>query len=89
MLYDAVAIVLSAEGATLLGMEATAKDFVSDAFAHAKFIAFTAAAKPLLDKAGVEQDQGVVELKPGGAADFLKACGALRFWAREEKLHAV
>ena len=34
MLYDAVAILVSADGAKLLSQEATAKDFISDAFAH-------------------------------------------------------
>ena len=34
VLYDAVAILASAEGAKLLAKDATAKDFVNDAFAH-------------------------------------------------------
>ena len=91
VLYDAVAVVLSGEGAKLLSKEATAKDFISDAFAHAKFIAHSAEAKPLLEKAGIDKpDGGVIAL--GGKADaaaFLKACGELRFWQREPEVHAV
>jgi catalase len=90
VLYDAIAVIPSAEGAALLAREATAKDFVSDAFAHAKFIAYCDAAKPLFSEAGVKEiDGGFVALK--GAADaqsFLKACGKLRFWEREAKVHA-
>jgi catalase len=48
VLYDAVAILVSADGANLLANEAAAKDFINDAFAHAKFIAHSEAAKPLL-----------------------------------------
>ena len=53
VVFDAVAVLLSDAGAALLAEEATARDFVADAFAHCKFIAHTAAAMPLLQKAGV------------------------------------
>lgn len=92
VLYDAVALLPSAEGAKLLAREAAAKDFVNDAFAHAKFIAYGPDAMPLLEKANVaaELDEGCVALKtPAGAKAFIEACGALRFWAREARLHAV
>ncbi len=83
VLYDAVALVVSEEGAALLAGTAAARDFVADAFAHAKFIAYVAAAQPLLDKAGVKPDAGFVALDAGGAADFVAACRKLRFWDRE------
>ena len=91
VLYDAVAVILSKEGAAMLSQEATARDFVADAFAHAKFIAHNAEAVPLLKKAGLDQpDGGVVALaRPADAAGFLKTCGALRFWDREPMVHAV
>ncbi|WP_427026445.1 catalase (plasmid) [Aureimonas ureilytica] len=89
VLYDAVAILPSKEGAALLAREATAKDFVSDAFAHAKFIAHSPDAEALLDKAGVEKDAGIVELGKGGAKAFIAQCATLRFWEREAKVHAV
>jgi len=91
VLYDAVAILLSAEGAKLLSREATARDFVADAFAHAKFIAFTDAAKPLLDKAGVVLDEGCIALKgPADAERLLELCGTdVRFWSREAHVHSV
>jgi catalase len=90
VLYDAVAILASSQGSAILDREAAAKDFVSDAFAHAKFIAYTEAAKPLLDKAGVIPDEGLILLKdPQDAAGFLQVCNQFRLWQREAKVHAV
>jgi catalase len=90
VLYDAVAIIASADGANLLAGEATAKDFVSDAFAHAKFIAFAEPAKPLLDKAGVLADDGVVPLKSAAdATAFIARCRQIRLWSREPGVHTV
>jgi catalase len=90
VVFDAVAVLLSDAGAKLLADEATARDFVADAFAHCKFIAYTAAAMPLLQKAGVAPDAGVVELKAAAdAAAFVKTCGQLRFWDREAKVKRV
>ncbi len=90
VLYDAVAILASADGVKLLIGEATAKDFVNDAFAHAKFIAYAESAKPLLDKAGIGADDGVIALKTvKDAATFIERCRALRLWTREAQVHAV
>ena len=41
VVFDAVAVLLSDAGAQLLAEEATARDFVADAFAHCKFIGHT------------------------------------------------
>jgi catalase len=90
VLYDAVVLALSAEGAAMLSKDKTAKDFVSDAFAHCKFIGYTASAAPLFAKAGIapeELDEGVILLE--SAADvpaFLAMCGQLRLWDRELKI---
>lgn len=91
VLYDAVAVLPSADGAQLLANEATAKDFVSDAYAHAKFIAYADSAKPLFEKAGLtELDEGFVALHgPEDTATFLKACVTLRHWPREAAVQAV
>jgi len=91
VLYDAVAVLPSADGATLLSGEATAKDFVSDAFAHAKFIAYVEAAGPLLEKAGLTaMDGGCVMLQtPSDAERFVQMCRKLRFWDREPAVHAT
>jgi catalase len=92
VLYDAVALLPSEQGAALLGREATAKDFVSDAFAHAKFIAYAEAARPLMQKAGVAEmmDEGFVALQSAAdARRFVEICRQLRHWEREAKVHAV
>ena len=92
VLYDAVAILPSAEGAALLAQEATAKDFVNDAFAHAKFIAYGPDAGPLFEKANLtaDMDGGFFPLtKPADAKSFIQLCGQLRFWPREAKVRAV
>src|SRR4051794_20680127 len=85
VLYDAVAIVVSDEGARLLAEQPAARDFVTDAFAHGKFIGYVAAAGPLLDAAGVSAriDDGFVPLDAGGAAQLLARCRDVRFWERE------
>jgi catalase len=92
VVFDAVAVLLSDTGAQLLRDEATARDFVADAFAHCKFIGHTAAARPLLEKAGIApaRDSGLVELnEPGDAAIFVQACRQLRFWERETTVKRV
>ena len=90
VLYDAVAVVVSAEGAQLLAMDKPAKDFVSDAYAHCKFIGYTPQAQPFFERAGVtaaDLDEGVVALDgPAAVAGFIEACGQVRLWAREAKV---
>ena len=86
VLFDAVALILSDEGAERLTGEAAARDFVADAFAHCKFIAFTLGAVPLLQKAGVDPaaDEGLISLDdPKAVAEFVEACRKLRLWSRE------
>jgi catalase len=55
----------SANGGEALAKMPAAKDFVSDAVAHCKFIACTAEAQPLFHKAGVAEDldDGVFAIK--------------------------
>ncbi len=78
VMADAVVIALSEEGTAMLLKEGAAVQFVMDAFAHLKAIAASDAAQPLLDKAGVEPDAGVMGLEDG----FI-AAAAKRFWDRE------
>jgi catalase len=88
--FDAVAILVSKEGAELLGLEPTARDFVADAFAHMKFIAHTSAAVPLLEGAGALKDDGILPInEPADARAFVEACRQLRFWPREDKVKKV
>ncbi|MBN9073125.1 MAG: catalase [Rhizobiales bacterium] len=86
VLFDAVALILSEEGAESLAGEAAARDFVADAFAHCKFIGFTSTAAPLFQKAGIDPaaDEGFVGLDdPKAISTFIESCRKLRLWARE------
>jgi catalase len=84
VLFDAVALLLTEDAAEHLTREAAARDFVADAFAHCKFIAFTQGAAPLLAKAGIKPDEGMIELGgPDTVSAFIEACRKLRLWARE------
>ncbi|MEJ7722501.1 MAG: hypothetical protein WKF58_19640 [Ilumatobacteraceae bacterium] len=90
VLYDAVAILPSAEGASMLAGDAAAKDFVTDAHAHCKFIAHVESSAELLAAAGVDAlvDEGYVALDDGGVDAFITACRNVRFWEREPSVHA-
>ena len=83
VLFDAVALVLTAEAATKLTKEGAAVQFVMDAFGHVKTIGHDAGAQALLDKAGVEPDAGVVSL-----ADFARIAPK-RHWDREPKVRML
>jgi catalase len=86
VVFDAVALLVSEAGAELLAKESTARDFIADAFAHLKFIAYVDAALPLLEKAGVDEediDEGCLKLSSSEDAEsFVEACHKLRFWDR-------
>ena len=82
VLFVAVALVLSDEGAQMLLGEKAAVDFVSDAFAHCKAIGHSASAQPLLEKAGVMADKAVIDLPDG--VDELLALLSTREWTSEK-----
>jgi catalase len=88
VLYDAVAILPSAEGGAMLAATPPARDFAADAFAHCKLIAYVDAAQPLFEKAGIagDLDEGCIPLTAKGAAGFVKECRKLRHWQREAKV---
>ncbi len=86
VLFDAVAIIASTEGAAVLSMDAAARDFVTDAFAHCKFIGISAEAETIFAKAGLAEDLDEACLplaKVGDAQVFIEACRQLRHWPRE------
>jgi catalase len=86
VLYDAVVVLPSAEGAAALARHPAARDFVTDAYAHCKFVGYVSAAEALFEATGLDElkDDGFIHLADGHkAADFLSACRELRFWARQ------
>ena len=93
VLYDAVALLASADGAALLAADAAAKDFVTDAHAHCKFVGHVESAGPLLAAAGVIDmlDDGYLPLDDdrSSVSAFVEACRQLRFWEREPLVDQV
>ena len=55
VLYDAVAILVSDEGAASLDGNPDARDFISDAYAHRKFVAYTQPATAVFEKIGLSE----------------------------------
>jgi catalase len=86
VMFDAVAIVLSDEGCQMLLGESAAIDYAHNAFVHLKAIAADEGAQPLLDKAGVVKDDGVVDASD--TAGFIKAAKA-RQWDREKSVRIL
>jgi catalase len=85
VLFDAVAILPSENGAALLATKPAARDFIADAVAHHKFIAYVEAAVPLFEKAAAELDEGCIRLeKPKDCAGFVLQCRKLRYWDRTD-----
>ncbi|MCC3311789.1 catalase [Nocardia africana] len=86
VLYDAVVILATEAGAAELATLPPARDFVSDAYAHGKFIAHCNAGA-LFAAAGLtgDLDGGVLDLAAGASvAEFLGRCREVRYWARFE-----
>ena len=78
---------------TALSAVPAAKDFVSDAHAHCKFVGYGGAALALFEAAGLRDkvDDGYVELDGTRAtADaFIETCGQLRHWVREPMVNPL
>ena len=86
VIFDAVALALSAEAGARLAREAAAVDWVRDAFGHLKAIAFSPGAQALLDAAGIEADEGVIAADEIDA--FLEAA-ATRHYDREAAVRSL
>ncbi|GAC08789.1 catalase [Paraglaciecola chathamensis] len=84
VLYDAVLILVTKEQAKQLAEIPEAKDFVSDAYAHMKFIGHTDEASALIKAAGLNDkiDAGWVDLDKTSASDFIETLRDLRYWSR-------
>jgi catalase len=86
VLFDAVAVILSDEGAKALSKEGAAIDFVRDAFGHLKAIAADKGGKALLKMANVAIDAGVVDSKDD---DAFIAAAKTRQWDREKSVRTL
>lgn len=86
VLFDAVAVILSDEGAQALSRESAAIDFVRDAFGHLKAIAVDKGGQALLFKANIGQDDGVVDVTD---KDKFIAAAMTRQWDREKSVRTL
>ncbi|MEQ6434203.1 catalase [Comamonas sp. w2-DMI] len=83
VLFDAVASILMPEQAEQLTREGAAVQWFMDAYGHCKTIAHCQGSQVLLDKAGVEKDEGVVPV------EALVKTGVRRHWEREPKVRML
>jgi len=86
VLFDAVAVILSDEGAAALSMESAAINFVRDAFGHLKAIAVDKGGQTLLKIANVGQNGGIVNTNDKDA--FIIAAKT-RQWDREKSVRTL
>ncbi|MEM9965835.1 MAG: catalase, partial [Asticcacaulis sp.] len=92
VLFDFPVILTNGPGADKLSNLSPARDFVSDAFAHFKFVVYSPEAVPLLEKAGIidDLDSGFIELdSPGALKDYFEKLPEIRYWAREKAMTAL
>ncbi|HEY3380054.1 MAG TPA: catalase-related domain-containing protein, partial [Armatimonadota bacterium] len=86
VLFDAVGVILSEEGARALSRESAAIDFVRDAFGHLKAIAADAGGQALLRQANIEHDAGIVDAND---TDRFLAAAKTRQWDREKSVRTL
>ena len=86
VLFDAVAVILSDEGAKLLSRDGAAIDFVRDAFGHLKAMALDKGGQALLKMANIGPDAGVVDANNTTA--FI-AAAKTRQWGREQSVRTL
>jgi catalase len=82
VLFDAVVVLPSKEGAAKLAADPAAVDWAAHAFVHLKAIGHNAEAAELLRYAGVTPDARVIDVSKK-AGDFVKKAAG-REWAREK-----
>ena len=86
MLFDAVAVILSDEGAKALSKESAAIDFVRDAFGHLKAIVINTGGQALLRTVNIPQDAGVIDANDKNT--FITAAKT-RQWKREKSVRTL
>ena len=89
VLFDTVVIAVSETEIDTLKKQAAALNFIRDAYAHLKIIGCTAASIPLLEIAGIDLDDGVVEVDASeGTIAYIDAARQGRIWPRAAAIKA-
>ncbi|MGZ8984578.1 MAG: catalase [Methylotenera sp.] len=86
VIFDAIAIILSNEGAKSLSMEAAAIDFVRDAYGHLKAIAVDKGGDVLVKSANIHVDAGVLDVLE---IDAFISAAKTRQWDREKLIRTL
>ncbi len=86
VMFDAVAIVISAQAAKALAADSAAVDFVRDAYGHLKALAVDSGGQDLLKSCGVKPSAGVMAATE--VADFIVAAKT-RQWDRERTVRSL
>jgi catalase len=89
VLFDAVALLVSAEAVRPLLKDAAAIDWIRDAFGHLKVLGYEGPAEQLFEKGGIadDLDDGIIELNTAaGIKRFIGAAKLQRVWDREARL---
>jgi catalase len=86
VIFDAITIILSNEGAKILSMDAAAIDFVRDAYGHLKAIAMDKGGEVLVKSANIHMDAGVIDVLK--IDDFISAAKT-RQWDREKLIRTL
>jgi catalase len=82
--FDAVVLLSSESGVQSLLPQPATIDWLANAFNHLKVIAFTPQSQPILDKANVVPDIGLIPLTNAkSVATFIKLAKRGRVWERE------
>ncbi len=87
VLFDAVAVIVAPDEAASIAALPGARDFVSDAHAHKKFVGYSAAATDVFVAAGVEADGAAgyqqLDSTRKAADSFIEMCRNVRAWDRD------
>ncbi len=87
VLFDAVVLLVTEDGAARLSNRPAARDFIADAMAHQKFIGYVDSAADLIKNViGKDTlDDGFFPIRgQGDCKEFLIRCRGLRFWDRAD-----
>ena len=90
MLYDAVVILASADGAAAAHRTPAAKDFVTDAHAHCKFIGYVPSRGTARRRRPRRPDRRrYIHLDTAGVDSFITTCRQIRYWDREPSVDVL
>ena len=89
VLFDTVVLAISGTAVDAMKQKAAVMNFILDAYAHLKIIGYTPDAMPLLDRAEVAIDDGVVKMDAReGVASYIDAAKYGRVWSRAVLIQA-